>query len=748
MTKMIKRVFRGQRSRSCLAILLGMALLMTTGCAAHDSAAHNSAAHDSAPQSSATSASDDKETLIASKESASATDSSEAEESANQITGTVDPNNGARPAVPEGNTGLRVMSFNVQMSLPNTDGVLTDAALNRIEAVKQEIEYYSPDLLGLQEDTQTWINNLKLDGYKVIQDSSNPANSERNAIYYKSGLKLITADTIWLTSTGSSDSTALTVADLFEEGGRYQMSEEHLKMLGIKKDTPDSVFLDQQTQYVDENGKTQNLTSYYIYLGSRKMTYGVFDINGRYVIYVNTHLQNRKQNAVYYNDALKTLRSLERVKHFDKIQEIVDDLKAQYADAVVFITGDFNDLRDTDVYNTACDDYGYQDSAVAAQESYSFAEGTWNMAFDASAQGDNYPDPEEGAAGDNLDYCFADDQITIQKFIVGDGKATITATDGSEKTIYTSDHRPIITDMCFETEVTGYAADSDSAVNEDDPNAPSVYSGTPDTSWYTGDQTEYVLTTADQLAGIPILRDESKGEITFEGVTIKLGRDMVLNEGTLEEIMLRDAGNYAWKRLNSAYLFKGTFDGQGHTIYGLYMTLANHGVAGMFGGVGGNAVIKDFTLENTCIRGTTEDKDTMGTLVSRVSGDGSNVTIANVTVNAALVENNGSMDYVGGLIGRVDEMLHITLTVEDCTFNGKIQFSEGDGIGGIIGRVYNRNANIILKNCAVNADLTAEDYCGGMIGYVGDNAIVNTEGCTYNGTMTSGGNKGDIIGNP
>ena len=432
----------------------------------------------------------------------------------------------------------------------------------------------------------------------------------------------------------------------------------------------------------------------------------------------------------------------------NQMQEIVDDLKTQYADAVVFITGDFNDLRDTDVYNTACDDYGYQDSAIAAQESYSFAEGTWNMAFDASAQGDNYPDPEEGAAGDNLDYCFADDQITIQKFIVGDGKATITATDGSEKTIYTSDHRPIITDMCFETEVTGYAADSDSAVNEDDPNAPSVYSGTPDTSWYTGDQTEYVLTTADQLAGIPILRDESKGEITFEGVTIKLGRDMVLNEGTLEEIMLRDAGNYAWKRLNSAYLFKGTFDGQGHTIYGLYMTLANHGVAGMFGGVGGNAVIKDFTLENACIRGTTEDKDTMGTLVSRVSGDGSNVTISGVTVNAALVENNGSMDYVGGLIGRVDEMLHITLTVEDCTFNGKIQFSEGDGIGGIIGRVYNRNANIILKNCAVNANLTAEDYCGGMIGYVGDNAIVNTEGCTYNGTMTSGGNKGDIIGNP
>ena len=73
---------------------------------------------------------------------------------------------------------------------------------------------------------------------------------------------------------------------------------------------------------------------------------------------------------------------------------------------------------------------------------------------------------------------------------------------------------------------------------------------------------------------------------------------MVLNEGTLEEVMMRDAGNYAWKRLNSAYTFMGTFDGQGHTISGLYMNLSNHGKAAMFGAVGGNAVLKDFTLDN------------------------------------------------------------------------------------------------------------------------------------------------------
>ena len=99
-----------------------------------------------------------------------------------------------------------------------------------------------------------------------------------------------------------------------------------------------------------------------------------------------------------------------------------------------------------------------------------------------------------------------------------------------------------------------------------DPNA-SVYSGTPDTSWYTGDKTEYVLTSADQLVGFHSLRSAT---FDYEGVTIKLDCDVILNPGTSEEIKARGAQNHAWKQLNSAYLFKGTFDGQGHTVSGLY----------------------------------------------------------------------------------------------------------------------------------------------------------------------------------
>ena len=734
----------GRRRKLTLVALLCVVSMMTSGCGfskGPDTVSVSGTDIEVLTESTLESTEPSEST--APSESTDSTDPDEEDETNVFDQSTVDV---ARPTAPEGNTGLRVMSFNIQIELPTDDsGALTDAAKNRIAAVKDEIQLYSPDLLGIQEDNAVWHSNLKLDGYSVIQYTTSLPGNERCAIYYKSGLNLIQAKTIWMTSTGDNEGVALTVADLFQEGGKYQMPAEYLEMLGISQDAEDSVLRTAQTTYVDANGERQTCDTY-VYLGSRKMTYGVFEVNGRYVIYVNTHLQNRNQNAVYYNAALKMLRNLERVKHFDMLQAVVDELKETYTDAVVFVTGDFNDLPETDVYNNVCNNHGYSCASVVAQVNNSNG-GTWNNSFDVRVQGDNYPADNDGSAGDTLDYCFVDQNITVQKYSVGAGKATITAANGSEKTIYTSDHLPIITDICFETETTGSPTDPDDS-DSDDPNAPSVYSGTPDTSWYTGDQTEYVLTTADQLMGIQELRNDSKGAITFEGVTIKLGRDMVINKGTLEEIALRGDGNSPWRRINSAYLFKGTFDGQGHTISGLYMKITINGSGAMFGGVSGNAVIKDFTLENTYFGGPIADKTIMGVIAAKVTGTDANVTLSGITVNGTMAEDTNALDYVGGLIGRVDEKFSGKLNIENCAFSGTINFSKGTYIGGLIGHVDSANAEIVLKNCAINANITAKDYCGGLIGYVGKIKSISTEGCTYTGTLTtSGANKNEKFGN-
>ena len=91
-----------------------------------------------------------------------------------------------------------------------------------------------------------------------------------------------------------------------------------------------------------------------------------------------------------------------------------------------------------------------------------------------------------------------------------------------------------------------------------EPQNASIYSGTPDTSWYdeSNPQSEYVLTTADQLMGLNKLRQDSAGAINFEGITVKLGADMVFNRGTMQDILASD-DNDPWVTVSSDYKFLG-----------------------------------------------------------------------------------------------------------------------------------------------------------------------------------------------
>ena len=629
-----------------------------------------------------------------------------------------DPNNGARPTAPEGTTALRVMSFNVQGTLTSESGVPDAAATNRINAVKQEILFYEPDLLGLQEDTMRWLSYLDLKDYNRIVDSS-LSGSEMCAIYYKKGLKLLDSGSCWITNDGTRNSVALTIADITTDGSKYRLADEDLAFYKITKDSPDSV-LTADIPYTTKDGKE---STYYI-LGPRKMTWGVFDINGQIVIYVNTHLQHRSQNNIYSNEHYQNFRSMERIKSFDILQAQLAELKKEYPNAVNFLTGDFNDNVGTAIYNAATVEYGYSSSHIIATEKYG-PDGSWNNAFDLTVQGDCHPKNEskEATTAAYLDYCFVSDGIDVLKFRVGDGKATITATDGSTKTIYTSDHLPIITDLCFKTSKTGSPIDPNYKEEEDDLSQPSVYSGIVDTKWYTGNKTEYVLTTADQLMGMMNLRSET---VTFEGVTIKLARDMIINQGSLEEIMnLKENGGtvYDWRQLNSNYLFKGTFDGQGHTISGVYMQTTTSLQRGMFGGVGGNAVIKNFTLTNSYFATPTKgvNKTNFGCIAAKVSGTDATVTISNVTVQNTLMKECNTITSAGGFVGYVDGG---KLTLDNCAFNGTLDLANSNNVGGFVGSTSPLASLTVYDNCSVNATITCNNTKGTYLGSDPDYALV------------------------
>ena len=653
-----------------------------------------------------------------------------------------DPYNGEHPAIKEGTTALRVMSFNIQGSLPKTSGILDAAALNRVEAVKQEILYYTPDLLGLQEDNWYWLNALELNDYNVIQDSNNGSSvsSERCAIYYKKGMNLLEGGTYWMTVDGTPDTAALTYADVTDPNSPYYLTDTDRERLMIYNDA--DLKASRKKHWDEKTNQFVEGTTSYNCITTRKFTYGVFEVNGQIVIHVNTHLTHRSQNADYSNDELQKIRSLARIAEFNNLMEKVSKIEAKYDNALVFFTGDFNHGKGTPIFNLVTETYGYISAEVVSPEHIG-PNGSWNNAFVLDKQGDTYPDTasKEGTTTGYLDYCFVEKGISIDRFTVGAGKSTIKAVDGSTKVIYTSDHLPIITDLYFKTATTGKPIVPDHSGDvAEDLTKPDHFDGLADTSWYTGDKTEYILTTAEQFAGFFHIRQNGKGDITFDGVTIKLARDLIYNEGTPEEFL--KGKPIELQALNSNYLFKGTFDGQGHSIQGIYLQCTSAGVKGLFGGMGDNAVIKNLTLKN-CYAGSASGsgKNTLGILASRIVGK--NVLFSNVKIDGFYMKENTQSFYgIGALTGRVDAGM--SLTIENCEVTGgKFDFgTKGSKIGGLVGLVQSGASLKIVNSKATNLEITGTNECGGLVGFTFTDVNIDSASA-FTGTINCPGAKND-----
>lgn len=350
---------------------------------------------------------------------------------------------------PSPTTGsLRVMSFNVWGSFSrNGDGSLSNAAKNRIAAVRQEILNHSPDVLGLQEDNSTWLDVLDLEeyGYTLLCDES-ITTGENCAIWYKNDLKLLESGSAWLTDTGTPGA-ALTIKDLVEENGPYQLSKAHMAQLQLSASSSDVLLTSTRRNYIDDSGALQSCGGYQ-YLNQRRVTYAVFEIEGQPVLYVNTHLQHRSPNADYATAAFTQLRNLERIKQFHLIQKKITEIQSKYESLLIAISGDFNDIPNSDIHKEVTK--LYTDTSLVAKKTFGYTQSSMNLAFEDAKEGDNYPSPNESKRGNKLDYIFISNEgWTVAVYRTCSGKATITAADGTQKTIYTSDHCPILADLQF-----------------------------------------------------------------------------------------------------------------------------------------------------------------------------------------------------------------------------------------------------------------------------------------------------------
>lgn len=280
-----------------------------------------------------------------------------------------------------------------------------------------------------------------------------------------------------------------------------------------------------------------------------------------------------------------------------------------------------------------------------------------------------------------------------------------------------------------------------------------------DKSWYSHDKTTYVLTDAKDLYGFLYL---SNSKIDFTGKTIKLGNDIVVHAGSAAE--WANGSNlpdkvYNWSGIGKHTNFQGTFDGQGHTISGLYGT-ADTSFMGLFGWVGTEGIVKNLRLTNSYLESTVKDSAAIGSIAGRLEGDihtvysdaiiktysALNGGIAGYKLTAdtkSSITNSwyaGTMYMVGndskhsgGIVGRV---IGGELELNSCLFTGKISIggeTRSANTGGLAGNI---NGTLIIKSCLNNGvfEVTEAEKMNSTCRVIGQVSNVDTANVTMENT--------------
>ena len=206
-----------------------------------------------------------------------------------------------------------------------------------------------------------------------------------------------------------------------------------------------------------------------------------------------------------------------------------------------------------------------------------------------------------------------------------------------------------VTAGTFSSDVSAYLADGYDQTENDDGTFAVESAG------YIVDANGNV--TISSAKGLLWFANEANSGNNFAGKTVKLANDIDLNDKLWIPIGIYN---------DSKTHFKGTFDGQGHTVSGVNVVESRKNGVGFFGKV--------------------------------YTG-----TIKNLTVVGNITTDN--CNYVGGIVG------HGYATVVDCVFRGNVGSANTMQVGGIAG-----SGGFTVTRCSVYGNVTAECWAGGIVG--------------------------------
>lgn len=290
----------------------------------------------------------------------------------------------------------------------------------------------------------------------------------------------------------------------------------------------------------------------------------------------------------------------------------------------------------------------------------------------------------------------------------------------------------------------------------------SVWDGTHE-PWTHGTGTEddpFLIENAQQLAYLSYRvnngLDANGGHVSNHDYHYKMMIDVDLNGS--ENFQWTPIGY--WSSDTEYQCFGGHFDGNGHTILGLFINSSVARRVGLFGYVFG-ATVSNLSVTNGQVTSTSSSSiaggiiglakgvtnvincQYVGNVSTSASGNCGGI-VGNANDNACIinchysgsVNSSGSNSYCGGVVGSGG-----ALTITNCFNEGNVTSNYNyNSCGGIVGRT---NAVTIITNCYNTGNVSAGYYCGGIVGHRNGNTAISN---CYNAGSLAGNFRGGIVG--
>lgn len=187
--------------------------------------------------------------------------------------------------------------------------------------------------------------------------------------------------------------------------------------------------------------------------------------------------------------------------------------------------------------------------------------------------------------------------------------------------------------------------------------------------------------------------------------------NITVNTNVLDSRGVNESDFISWTPIgNSNNKYSGVFDGQGHTVSGLYFNDSSVDYVGFFGYIVDGATISNLSIADSYLSG----KFYVGGICGESEG---------IIKNCQNFGEICAKGFVGGVIGDNNG------TVESCKNSGAVT-GEYDNVGGVCG-----NNNGPLKSCESIGEVNCQYNTGGICGC---NSWGTIENCYYNSDIYRG----------